>query len=952
MSISDRWLRIKDLFRRYPLQPQAEREQWLRDQCAGDQDLLREVRDLLAAHDASADLLEDGAFGLIRRMHNTAPAADLIGRRIGAYRLVKLLGEGGMGTVYLAERDDGDFMQQVALKLVRSDFVDADMHARFVRERNFLAGLSHPHIAQLHDGGVADGVPYFTLEYVEGEPITRFCDARNWNLRQRVQLMLQVCAAVTYAHRNLIVHRDLKPSNILVTRDGEAKLLDFGIAKLVDPQSQAGQTATQARLMTPEYAAPEQVLGGKITTATDVYAIGVLLYELLSGRLPYARADAGALSWPQAVVEEGPEPIARALNRTTGRRETLAADAIAAHRGTTLPNLRRALRGDLERIVQRALAKEPDARYASVAELADDLHAFVDGRAISGGSRRYQLRMFVRRHWLPLSATALIVLILLASGAAIVWQSRQIAREAQNTLQVKDFLFGLFTAVDPNLAKGRTLTANELVDRGAERIRSDKTLDAEQKAEIEATLGQIYYKLGAYVQADNLQDSAISALRPSTALRARTQRERAETLTEIGDLKSASALAETARMNTEALRDASLADRAAVAHAQSRIALAQRDFAQARLYAQRELAFAQQIPDASPRIVFGALMTAGAASWGLQQFDEAAAKWREAAATVTPIADPEDMDLAKARQNLAMAMQSKSLYAQAAELEQQALTAYEKVLGADHPLTLSVKGDLGLAQYRLGFYAQARTMLEEVIAAQRRKFGGDHPAIAGTEINLCLLLTDSGDADAAERVLSEAVSIFEKKYGRDYQGVRLALGDLAAAHIAQGKLDQAQAELSEVLEREQKAGTPPLGDYIDTYRLGDIKRRQGDFKTALELQRAALGASQKEHGENHRLTANAHHFLALSLRDSGNIEGAERELRAALTGYPTAEPPFIATVKTELGGLLLRRADSRSEGIDMLTSAVQLREQFLGADNPLTEQARLALSQARAPTKS
>ncbi len=947
MSTSGRWQEIKELFHRYQQQAPAGREQWLLQQCRDDAELLRELRELIGTQNNAQGVLDGGAVGLLQRMQADAPAADLTGRTFGAWRLLKLIGEGGMGSVYLAERAQGDFTQRVALKIVRADFFNAELRARFLRERDFLARLNHPHIAQLHDGGVAQDVPYFTLEYVEGEPITRYCDERNLGLRQRVQLMLQVCAAVAYAHRNLIVHRDLKPSNILVSADGTAKLLDFGIAKLLDVDAAEAATATQARLMTPEYAAPEQVLGAQITTATDVYAIGVLLYELLSGRLPYARADAGALSFPQAVVEEAPESIARAPSRTTTRGSNTG-ESVAALRNTTLPGLRRALRGDLDRIVQRALAKEPEARYASVTDLADDLRAWSEGRAISGGSRRYRLRIFLRRHWLPLGAAAAIVLVLLASGAAIVWQSRQIAREAQNSLQLKDFLFGLFTSVDPNLAKGRTITANELVDRGAARVAADTKLDAQQKAEMQATLGRIYYQLGAYAQADKLQASASETL-TSPVLRARAKREHAETVTDIGDLKAAKQLAEEARKELDRMADAPIADRVAAIHAQVRVALAQRDFSAAKTFSDSELALANALAEIDPKALFNPLMDAAAASWGLDQLDDAEAKWREAVQRAARSGDPDDMDLSRARQNLSMALQSKSRYADAAELQQQVLPVYLKVLGDDHPVSLVMKRDLALSNYHLGHYAQARTMLEEVVATQRKKLGSEHPAIAGTLINLGNVLNESDNADAAEGVLREAIAIFEKKYGRDYQGVRMAIGNLAVAHTVQGKLDQASAELLEALALAKKAS---VADDMDTYRLGEVRRLQGDIAGALELQRTALAGLQKEYGDSHRLTANAHRYLALSLRDSGDVVGAERELRAALSGNPGADPLFVATTEGELGALLLARAETRAEGLKLLGETIELREKFLGADHPLTQRAREALRKAQEPANS
>jgi len=613
-----------------------------------------------------------------------------------------------------------------------------------------------------------------------------------------------------------------------------------------------------------------------------------------------------------------------------------------------LPGLRRALRGDLERIVRRALAKQPEARYANVSDLADDLSAFVDGRAISGGSRRYRLRMFARRHWLPLSAATLLALVLLASGAAIVWQSRQIAREALTTLAVKDFLLGLFTGVDPILNKGRAITANELLDRGVKRVAANTDLDGEQRAEIEATLGRIYSRLGMYAQGDKLQASAIAALATNTGLLARTQRERAETLIEIGDLKEAAELADAASRNTEAWPEATTADRARALHAKARIALGKRDYAGARQYSDLELALVRPIADSDPKAEFDALMLSGGANWGLDHVEAAEAAYRQALALAERDGDPDSFDLARVRGNLAMALRSESRYPEAKELVAQAWATEEKLLGGDHPMTLNLKRDLALTNYHLGLYGDARRMLEEVIAAERKRLGEANPAIAGADINLGLVLIDSGDADSGERALAEALSIFEKKYGRDYPGVRIALGDLATAHIAQGKLEQASAELLEAIEHLKKSGKPESGSFVHLYRLGEVKRLQGDVAGALELEREALAASVKDEGENARLTATAHKYLALALRDSGDTVGAERELRAALSSY-ASEPPFTATLRYELGLLLLARADAHVEALDQLTQATELREKFLGADNPLTKQARAALHRAQGP---
>src|ERR1700722_3594553 len=423
MGPGDRWQRVRELFVRSLEQSDARREGWLQKECGGDAELLAEVRRLLTQHSEPTPIFRDNAEALLAKMAVHPGTDERLDTDIGPYRLRTLLGVGGMGRVYLAERVAGDFSQQVALKLVRNEFATNELHQRFLRERNTLARLAHPNIAQLHDGGVAeDGTPYFTLEYIEGEPITRWCDARACDVRTRVSLMLKVCDAVLHAHRNLIVHRDLKPSNILVNADGEPKLLDFGIAKpLAEPaatQHAAAETLTRAdaRPMTREYAAPEQLLGDPVTTATDIYALGVLLYLLLSGHMPYRRAELGETTWIKAILEDAPETMERAIARGDTQ-------ALASTRSTTPVALARSLRGDLERIVQRALAKNAESRYPTVDRLADDLRAYLAGRAISGGTRTYRMRKFVRRHWLPLTAGALLFLVVLGSAIALAWQA-------------------------------------------------------------------------------------------------------------------------------------------------------------------------------------------------------------------------------------------------------------------------------------------------------------------------------------------------------------------------------------------------------------------------------------------------------------------------------------------------------------------------------------------------
>ncbi len=429
--------------------------------------LIHADNDAARLHFMAAGAIADAA------VPDSEPVAgiDGSGRRIGNWQLERSLGAGGMGQVWLAHRCDGLHQGHAAIKMLRMVVADARANDRFAQEGRILAQLVHPNIAMLLDAGfTTDGQRYLVLEHVPGERIDRCCDERRLDLPARLRLFLQVCSAVSYAHSNLIVHRDLKPSNILVLEDGTAKLLDFGIAKLIESgaDTTAALTGEAGAVMTPGYAAPEQIGGQAITTATDVYALGVILYGLLSGVGPYGQGTLTPMQLARAVIETEPRRLSDVFAGS-------GMEDIAAARKTSSERLRRSLRGDLDVIVAKALKKNPAERYVSVQALAEDIRRHLDHRPIGAraDSRIYYLRKFVRRHRMGVAVSFAIVLIMAISAAALVWESRQTAREARATAVVKDFLFGLFTAVDPNLAKGKEISARELLDRGARQIDAD-----------------------------------------------------------------------------------------------------------------------------------------------------------------------------------------------------------------------------------------------------------------------------------------------------------------------------------------------------------------------------------------------------------------------------------------------------------------------------------------------
>ncbi|HXO42325.1 MAG TPA: serine/threonine-protein kinase, partial [Thermoanaerobaculia bacterium] len=526
------WRRLDQLFGEASEVSAPDREAWLNALPPADQPLAAELRSLLAAHDRGGDFLKE-AVEQAERALGGGPEPELLGRRIGAYRLVRLLGRGGMGAVYLAERADEVFRQRVAIKLLPWALATAEARHRFQLERQTLARLEHPHIARLLDGGeTADGLPYLVMEYVDGEPIDQFCQRQDLDLVRRLRLFREVCGAVAHAHRNLVVHRDLKPGNILVTADGAVKLLDFGIAKLLPGAETDGTlplTVAGRLLLTPLFASPEQVRGEPVTTATDVYALGLLLFRLLVGAHPYRFATESPVEVVRVVCDQPPP------------RPSVAATAGAA--GLGLPALRRRLRGDLDNIVLKALRKEPERRYASVEALAEDVRRYLEQLPVRArpDTPGYRGAKFARRHRLVLAAAALIAASLLGGLLATVRQARIAERRFQDVRALADsLLFEVHDAIAPlpgSTPARQLLVRNGLayLDRLAAETGGDPALELDLAAAYQRVgdvqgnpnqpnLGDIAGALAAYQKARQILGRLLLRSPASPAVRAETAR--------------------------------------------------------------------------------------------------------------------------------------------------------------------------------------------------------------------------------------------------------------------------------------------------------------------------------------------------------------------------------------------------------------------------------------------
>jgi eukaryotic-like serine/threonine-protein kinase len=509
----EKWNRIKALFNAaIELEP-SRRAAYLDQACGGDQELRAEVESLLAHHEVTRDPAHQPGSGLTDSpgssfQHAPAPADQ----RIGPYRVIREIGHGGMAVVYLALRDDDQYRKRVAVKLVRRGVDDDDILRRFRNERQVLAALDHPNIVKLLDGGsTQQGLPYLVMEYVEGLPIDEYCDNQRLTITERLQLFRTICGAVQYAHQNLIIHRDLKPTNILVTPDGVPKLLDFGIAKLLNPEFSAHTllvTQPNLRVMTPEYASPEQIRGLPVTTATDVYSLGVVLYELLSGHRPYRLHTHTPLEVERAVCEEEPEKPSTAVSRA-GDPASLdsatsgAAETVSRNRENSPDKLRRRLQGDLDNIVLMALRKEPQRRYASVQQLSDDVRRHLEGLPVIArkATLLYRASKFARRNRVAVTAAALIVVALVVGMAVAAWeahvarQERMLAEARFNDLhQLADsFLFEFDDAVK-NL-RGST-PARALVVRKALQYLNRLSNESTGDPKLHEDLAHAYIKVG------------------------------------------------------------------------------------------------------------------------------------------------------------------------------------------------------------------------------------------------------------------------------------------------------------------------------------------------------------------------------------------------------------------------------------------------------------------------
>lgn len=895
MKSDDRWNQADRLFDAALDLPQEQRAPFLDEACGGDEELRQLVDRLLASTETKELNLAPGGGrqgavwdGLLDDLRaQPSEGDDLVGR----YRLVRELGRGGMAVVFLGQRADGQFEQQVAVKRIQQGIASPEGIRRFEQERAILARLRHPNIAQLLDGGVdSEGRPYLVMEHVDGQPIDRYCDSHRLTLRQRLELFLQVAHAVDAAHRNLVIHRDLKPSNILVTGDGYAKLLDFGIAKLLaeeDGASGLNLTRTDARVMTPIYASPEQVRGEVVTTASDVYQLGLLLFLLLSGRWPYRLGENTPVEVLRAICDDEPARPSTAVTRSAvyqapAGAPRLGPEEVGEARSTTGGRLKRSLAGDLDNIVLKALRKEPDRRYRSVAQFIDDLERFLAGRTVAArpDTFLYRAGKFARRNRAAVATACAAVLLLAALAvfytARLTQQRDRATAAAAEAKQVAGFLRGLFGISAPTRSKGERITAREMLDRGAARVEAELSGQPALQAEMMTLMGDVYRELALYDEAKPLLEKALDL----------RQAEPGDSSLELAEsLHSSAQLDEAEGRVDQAL--------AAYSHALEI----------------RRAALDRGDPEVAPQVA-ATLNGLGRVQELQGEFAAAEASQRRALEIQEKVLGKGHAEVGLTLMHLGEVLKEVRQHEEAKSYLERALGTLERHFEPDHPHIAQARVLLGDTLRFTGDNSAAKAQYEAALSVVETAYGQDHPEVAVVLNKLGNLLIAMDDRPAAIRLHLRALAIREAAYGRDSISVAGSLNNLGRAYWNDHQLDKARVHLQRSLELKQRV----LGeDHVDVanslLNLAGLLHQSNRLEEAAENLGKVIVIRQEAYGETHSLLVPPLLRLGMVLLEIGTAEPAEPLLRRALALGRREDPylqPEVIWPRLELSRCLIR----------------------------------------------
>ena len=823
-----RWHRIQSIFHDAADVPLDQQRAFVEAACGGDEELNVEVLAMLDQDASGHSLLDRNIVDIAQETLANSVSASLILKEIGPYRILRLLGEGGMGVVYLAERID--LGTQVAVKVLRDAWLSPARRERFGIEQRTLAQLNHPSIARLYDADVLDdGTPWFVMEYVDGVPLTHYCRELDCSVKERLQLFRSVCEAVQHAHSHAVIHCDLKPSNILVKKDGSVRLLDFGIAKQLESLDlPADQTLTGLRMMTPAYASPEQVRGDRVGISTDVYSLGVILYELLTSQLPFDLSGLTPAEAATVITEHEPGKASAAVRTNDVSRVNSRV-------------LGKTAWADLDGLCLSSMHKDPLRRYRSVEALIRDVDHYLNGEPLEARPDAWQYRIdkFVRRNRRAVAATAMSVILIVG---LVIFFTLRLAKardtalaEAARTQRIQQFMTNLFQGGDASVGPAESLRVVTVVDRGVQGARNLNN-DPKVQAELYQNLGSIYQKLGKFEEADTLLRSALDQHK---LLFGADSLEVAESLTALGLLRSDQARLEEAE---QLVREGLAMTRRHVPPNHPEVAkatlafgkvLAQRGFYDRAIDSLNEAVRLESAPGVAPADLAASISMLADAHYSAGHYDVCRSLYTRALEMHRQIYDPKHPLIADDLGSLAAVQRDLGYYSEAERLDRQALEIAQSYYGHNHPQTAGRLTALAESLTYQKKYDEAVSDLEQALAIQQSVYGPVHPSVAETLNELGNVASMRDKLDEAEARFRRAVDIYRAVYGDHHYLVAIALSNLAGISMDKKNYSRAEQLFREVIRRYKEAlPADNVNIGIAHIKLGRTLLRQNRHKDA------------------------------------------------------------------------------------------------------------------------